>query len=276
MLQNTEVTMKRKSLKIFCFMLTLFCFSSVFYACDIIEDHKIFVTSSDISIGTTTGGGTYKTNYDVTLEATPKFEDNKFLAWIKDGFVVSQENPYTFVASKATEGKYTAIFNDDTLELLQLTNISFMLGGLPYGVEQEKIVSDFSDITISVGTNSDVYSKVASALNISPVDGIVSTNEFIILPYVFDKTKDYYIKFSTTAVITDSLDETQTEKKYPTQFKVEFEASENSNLTIVEDNNKFIVTRKNLTVDNTWLSGENIPNSIKLIFEKFSFEEDSE
>ena len=68
----------------------------------------------------------------------------------------------------------------------------------------------------------------------------------------------------------------KTEKKYPTQFKVEFEASENSNLTIVEDNNKFIVTRKNLTVDNTWLSGENIPNSIKLIFEKFSFEEDSE
>ena len=156
--------------KCLCLVLAALCVSFIFTGCDEIVDHKITVTSSDISTGTVFGYGTYKTGYEVTLTATPRSEQNAFLAWVKDGYIVSQENPYIFTASAETEGKYTAIFDSEYLNLLQLTSASVTIPGIPVDDGTlETVVTNFTDLSFQVGTTSD------SLLNLSNKESTAAT-----------------------------------------------------------------------------------------------------
>ena len=269
--------MKKLSLKILSIFLSVICFTVIFSGCEQIVDHKIEVTSLDISTGTTTGRGTYKTGYEVTIQATPKTNENNFLAWIKDGYIVSQENPYTFTASKETEGKYTAIFNSPSLNLLKLQDVSFSVPvGLNDSSVSEKIVSKFTDFSIQVGEYSDVLNNLASSKNIDPTPPVLYNNKFDILPYVFFTNKEYYFTISVTIEYTDTLSNTTETKKFPTTIKVNFNQSGNSqngNLTVSQpsENGSYVVTRENLTYDNSLITDTTTPVCV-LTFSKLNLE----
>ena len=275
MVKNYEVVMKKLSVKIISMVLSLICFTFIFSGCEQIVDHKIEVTSL-MSTGTTSGRGTYKTGYEVTLTATPKSEENNFLAWTKNGYIVSQKNPYTFTASKETEGKYIAIFNSPDLSLLQLTSVSF---SVPIGTNDsaisEKIVTKFTDFSIQVGEYSDVLGNLASSSDVEPTPPILYNNQFDILPYVFYKDKDYYFTISLTIEYTDTLSNATETKKFPTTIKVNFNQSapsQNGNLYITQENGIYTVTRQNLTYDNNLIINETTPPVCVMTFSKLNLE----
>jgi uncharacterized repeat protein (TIGR02543 family) len=60
-----------------------------------LTDYTVTVIIQPEGTGTVTGEGTYNIGDEVTLEATPS-AGYEFLNWRLDGFVVSDENPYTF------------------------------------------------------------------------------------------------------------------------------------------------------------------------------------
>lgn len=263
-------------------VLALFCLAFILTGCKEIKNHKITVTSWDITTGSVSGYGTYKTGYEVTLTATPKSEQNRFLAWLKDGYVVSQENPYTFTANDDTQGKYIAIFNSEYLDLLQLSSASVTLPGLPIeDGTQETTITSFTNISFQIGTSSDVLLNIATQENVTPTPPLVFTDDFTILPYVLDKDLEYYITFSMTVQYKDNLSGEITTKKYPTQIKINFSSlgtSQNGNLIIAQDETtgNYTITRKNLTADSSWTVTEEASPTFVLTFSSLSFEQPEE
>lgn len=118
--------------KITAFFLSLFlCLTAtVLFGCnEEIIDHKIFVTSSNIRYGTVSGEGYYKTNTDVTLKAFAN-EENQFVAWVKNGIIVSTDAEYTFIANTENEGKYVAIFQGENMQHYSLKNFQLIFNSL--------------------------------------------------------------------------------------------------------------------------------------------------
>lgn len=117
----------------------------VFGACDQkVETYEIEVTSSsEIQGGSAHGRGSYKENTTVILTAVP-IKENGFLAWVKnDEEIVSYQKEYSFIANKATEGKYTALFaSGDNFDFAELSSVS-------YGILSFKTKNDAYDATIS-------------------------------------------------------------------------------------------------------------------------------
>ena len=71
----------------------------------------VYVVSEDETIGTAGIDKPKNTVGDaVTLTAYPDMFSGTFKAWIKDGKVVSTQNPYTFTVDEASKGKYVATF----------------------------------------------------------------------------------------------------------------------------------------------------------------------
>ena len=274
--------MKNFTKKIFGILFAIVTMSFIFTGCETIENHKITVTSSSFSIGTVSGFGTYKTGYEVTLTATPKTEQNKFLAWVKDGYIVSKENPYIFTANKETEGKYTAIFDSEYMNLMQLSSASVTLPGLPIDDgTMENVISNITDISFQIGTSSDTLVSLAYKQNSAPTPPLFFTNEFTILPYVINFDSDYYITYSMTIEYTDTLSGTKTTKKFPTQIKFNLNSlgsSQSNNLTVTKDETtgNYIVTRKNLTADSSWTVTEETSPTFVLTFSTLSFESTEE
>ena len=135
--------------RIIALIVLCFVFCLPLFACnDPIYNHVISVTSSNIQKGTVSGSGTYKTNKNVTLTATPK-SGYSFIAWIKNEVIVSQDAEFTFTANKETEGKYTALFTTDTLEFFMITNYMLYLYTLPKEEQIEQIFIILSFIFVS-------------------------------------------------------------------------------------------------------------------------------
>ena len=268
--------------KCLCLVLAALCVSFIFTGCDEIVDHKITVTSSDISTGTVFGYGTYKTGYEVTLTATPRSEQNAFLAWVKDGYIVSQENPYIFTASAETEGKYTAIFDSEYLNLLQLTSASVTIPGIPVDDGTlETVVTNFTDLSFQVGTTSDALVNLANKEATAATPPLFFTDEFTIQPYVIDMDNTYYITFSMTVEYRDTLSGQTTTRRFPTQIRVNFNelgTSQNNTLTVSQDETTgiYIVTRTALTSDTSWTTTEGATPTFVLTFSKLSLEQPSE
>ena len=271
--------MKNNIIKCLSLVLAMFCISFIFTGCEVIKDHKITVTSWDISTGTVSGYGTYKTNYEVTITATPKSEQNRFLAWIKDGYIVSQENPYTFTASDDTQGKYIAIFNSEYLDLLQLTLACVTIPGMPIDDgTSETTVTNITNLSFEIGTSSDTLVSLATKGATVPTPPLTFTNEFTIQPYVINKETEYYITFSMTIEYTDRLSGEITTRRYPTQIRINFSnlgTTQNGNLTTEQDSTtgNYIITRKNLTADTSWTVTEDASPTFVLTFSSLSFEQ---
>lgn len=71
----------------------------------------VYVVSEDETIGTAGIDKPKNTVGEaVTLTAYPDMFSGTFKAWIKDGKVVSTQNPYTFTVDEASKGKYVATF----------------------------------------------------------------------------------------------------------------------------------------------------------------------
>lgn len=272
--------MKKSFPKILSFLLIAVLCVGLFSACEVIEDHKIQVTSWDIQTGTVTGYGTYKTNYDVSLVASPKSENNPFIAWIKDGFVVSRENPYNFKASRETEGKYTAIFNYEGLELMKISKVDLSLYGFPFGENEEKVVDRFSEISIEFGSSSDLLTKTAVITDAQPIEGILSTNEFILSPLVLSSKSEYYCNITLSATYRDTITGEESTKKYRTQLKIDFTKRGDlaNNVNIKQDGTQITITKRKLTVDVAWNTkddGNNPSSIVTMIFSPLQVEEEA-
>lgn len=182
------------------FCLCLCCF--IFTGCDDnIQDHEIFLTSQNINLGRVEGAGTYRTNEEVTITAIPTLQENSFILWMKNGFVVSYENPYTFVADKDTEGKYTAVFTSQDQDLVSLTGITYEETFIP-----ETTLREVSSINIYLD-NREFY----QTLNLSVKNLLVDENYFIthevsgITPeFILDYTQPIYAKIEITYVKEDN------------------------------------------------------------------------
>uniref|UniRef100_UPI003594198F beta strand repeat-containing protein n=1 Tax=Acetobacterium sp. TaxID=1872094 RepID=UPI003594198F len=107
-----------------------------------VVQYPITVTPSPAADGTVTGGGSFEEGASVTLTAIPNANYN-FIRWTQgDSDLAVSTNPqYTFTASEASQGQYTAIFEPETY----LVNISM--------VAQESIEDQ-----VSVSPAKDIYS----------------------------------------------------------------------------------------------------------------------
>lgn len=132
--------------KIAIFILSLLFCIPIFSGCnETIYDHQIFVTSSDIRLGSVNGDGIYKTNQIVKLTATQKSDENKFVCWIKDNEVVSNEFTYEFTATKQTEGKYTAVFYSPNSNFLYLEKIILIPNSVETSYELNELIITLSN-----------------------------------------------------------------------------------------------------------------------------------
>ena len=180
----------------------LCCCGFVFSGCnETIEDHQIFLTSQNIQLGRAEGAGTYKTHDEVTITAIPSDDEDTFILWMKNGFVISYENPYTFEASNETEGKYTAVFASEFQDLVSLSGInyeeSFISGTTLTEVRNINIFLD----------NREYYQTLNLSVNNLYLDQdfFVSHEATGITPeFVLDYTSPIYAKIEVTYVKTDS------------------------------------------------------------------------
>lgn len=193
--------MKNKCLMAFLCICMCFC-SLVLFGCnDNIEDHEIFLTSQNINLGRAEGAGIYKTNEEVTITAIPSGNEDTFILWMKNGFVVSYSNPYTFEANKETEGKYTAVFASENQDLISLTGVNYQEAFITGST-----VSEIRKINIYLD-NKEYY----QTLNLS-IDNIYIDENFFasyevsgITPeFVLDYTSPIYAKIEITYVKTDT------------------------------------------------------------------------
>jgi uncharacterized repeat protein (TIGR02543 family) len=107
--------------------------------------YPITVTPSPATGGTVAGGGTFEDGASVTLTAIPNANYN-FIRWTQgDSDLAVSTNPqYTFTASEASQGQYTAVFAPETY----LVNISMVA---QKSIEDQVSVSPAKDI-YSYGT----------------------------------------------------------------------------------------------------------------------------
>ena len=225
--------MKKSFIKLLCLAVAILSCSFIFAGCDEIKDHNIRVTSCDITLGTVSGYGVYKTNYEVTLTASPKSQNSAFIGWLKDGFLVSQETPYTFTASSDTEGKYIAIFNYENMNLYRLTSASVEAYGVTYEETSSETIEKFTDVTIGLGTTTGLYTAMASQKDVYLNGETLNASEFEILPYVVNTESSIYCSVTLTGEYINTNSSNIKEKKYQTQIKIDFsKLSENNNLNI--------------------------------------------
>uniref|UniRef100_UPI003593E5DA InlB B-repeat-containing protein n=1 Tax=Acetobacterium malicum TaxID=52692 RepID=UPI003593E5DA len=107
--------------------------------------YPITVTPSPAAGGTVAGGGSFEDGASVTLTAIPNVNYN-FIRWTQgDSDLAVSTNPqYTFTASEASQGQYTAVFAPETY----LVNISMVA---QKSIEDQVSVSPAKDI-YSYGT----------------------------------------------------------------------------------------------------------------------------
>lgn len=146
-----------------------------------------YVVSEDESVGTVgIDNATNKVGEEVTLTAYPDIFSGKFKAWMKDGKVVSTQNPYTFTVSDANKGKYVASF-----EKIDIANTGFYCVVRNVGHNRNLGLMGISDKTVSrdnrylknsimlLESNSDVmHSSPAFVLRITgTTDGYVGLDD---------------------------------------------------------------------------------------------------
>ena len=176
---------------------------------EVIADHKISVTSSNIQNGIVTGDGTYKTKQEVTLTATPK-NNHSFVAWIRNELIVSYDMTYTFIASNDTDGKYTALFTTDTLDYFMLKKVQYNISGLTLN-DEAWTLTHISELNITCGLTSGIYQELVSGKNIEmPNTGNLAAEEFDIIDKIFYMNKAYYFNIKTTYKYDINKNETLT------------------------------------------------------------------
>ena len=216
--------------RIIALIVLCFVFCLPLFACnDPIYNHVISVTSSNIQKGTVSGSGTYKTNKNVTLTATPK-SGYSFIAWIKNEVIVSQDAEFTFTANKETEGKYTALFTTDTLEFFMITNVSYDINGL--SLTTPTTLTNISNIDITSGTTAGLYQNLANLQNVEMNNtGNLSATGFNLSNKVFYINKIYYYNIKISYTYLDQNSNSQ-DSVIETDISVDF-----SNLNNIQEEN---------------------------------------
>lgn len=118
-------------------------------------EYPVAVTVSPDGGGTATGGGSFVNGAQVTLSATPGANYN-FVKWTQAGsnLAVSTNPQYTFTASAATQGNYTAVF------ALKTFSVNFKL-------DAQAAIANQVTITPSSGIFS--YGSVVSVNAVIPI-----------------------------------------------------------------------------------------------------------
>lgn len=155
----------KKTLKIF--VMLLFCLCPILLtACEAVDYFSITAMTSDDSLGRVDGyleskvaGGT-----EVTLVANSFNDDNPLLCWIKDNeTIVSvpklkpestvRDNTFKVIASQATEGQYTAIFNEQPASMKYAYVSSYTAKQNGVDIATENTTIDLSYAIMTAGTN---------------------------------------------------------------------------------------------------------------------------
>lgn len=230
------------------------CCAVLLFGCDEVRDHRITATSWDIACGTVSGYGTYKTNYEVTLRATPKTDQNAFIAWIKDDEIVSYDAEFTFIASAETEGKYIAIFNGPDLELIALNNVQLSFGNVTTGTESSQVLTSISNARLAYGESASLLKTIATHSEVSVSSGAISAelNEFDFAQAVLRDTTAYTFEFSYTANYVNSVTNvTSSSNLVSPRVRIDFsqDAIDTENLTMTKSGSVINITIRNITTD---------------------------
>jgi hypothetical protein len=224
--------------------------SSIFFAscaCSAqIEDHSIITTSSNIQKGTVSIGGIYKTNDTVTLSALAK-NGYQFISWIKGDLIVSYESEFSFIASRETEGKYTALFTTDELEFFMIKEISYDIAGLEMS-DDESSLNKVNFIEIESGTTSGLYQLLGNFDGaIADNTGNFSTKDFSLQEKIFYLDKEYHFVADFEYEYINNLTSTKDKNSLNAKFSIDFK---NLNNGEVNGNTK-TYTGTNYTITQT-------------------------
>ena len=117
----------KKSLKIFLCVICLLPLV-LLSSCGITQYYTITTTESDSTLGKGNGGSdvAMAEGTEITLSANEtKPETNPFICWIKDdNKIVSLEKNYSTTYSQSSSGKYTALFQETTINKTRYSTIS--------------------------------------------------------------------------------------------------------------------------------------------------------
>ena len=170
------------------FIVLILPLAFLFTACDDeIFMHNIEVTSSDSRLGDVSGAGRFQTNSVIELKATPR-GSNEFLGWVHKEKLVSKENPIRITVGAATEGKYTAVFDEDNIAWRSFKSATATVSG---GITNV-------NIALKAGQNIDFLTTVWSGDIAIVEDGIGFSeleNNFVMN---LSRTYDYEIVVTVT------------------------------------------------------------------------------
>lgn len=183
----------KKSLKIFLCVICLLPLV-LLSSCGITQYYTITTTESDSTLGKGNGGSdvAMAEGTEITLSANEtKPETNPFICWIKDdNKIVSLEKNYSTTYSQSSSGKYTALFQETTINKTRYSTITNV----------EIIGASSANLQISYAYTTALQNKILlEDLNIE--NGSTSTEKRNVLYFGGASGETNKIEFSFSAVL---------------------------------------------------------------------------
>lgn len=177
-----------------------------------LDSYDVIVKVNGAKYGDVYGGNdTYTVGTNITIKAKPKAttsqtSQNVFVCWVHDNKVVSTEAEYTFKLSFETAGTYVALFECADLEYVAINNLVINSGTfLNVGTAGASI----SKLSLKMGYSENRLIEVYSSDDVAFVNESLTLDSSSFLhdenfPYVFDKTRNLFVKVDITYLYSSS------------------------------------------------------------------------
>lgn len=216
-------------------------------------------SSNETQGGSVHGRGAYKSNSTVTLEAVPHQEDG-FLAWVKDDEqIVSYDKEYSFIASKETAGKYTALFANSNYEFAKLSDIFFNISSFKMIDEfiDNSYESKITSWTLEYNTITTLYKNLATMDTQNLEDGDNEFDTFSFDEKLFYLDKTYNFKLTINFQYTSTSNQQTVSEPLISIFSVNFADIFKSDNKKTQDSGGKITTKYITTTHTLTLEEEN-------------------
>lgn len=194
------------------------------FGCEEVSSFSVYAYSSSTIYGSVSGSGTYKEGNSVTLTANAK-QGSQVIGWIYQGSqLLEDDSSYkivtetekdeksqsqkvvksylTFTMSQTTQGKYTAVFDDNKMMYVKLS--SFRITSDPdVAGEEDSTTKDpimTSSINISQGSSSSNLTTIYTAETLEIKDNVDIIPNKISNVLKLSTTTSQYVKASTQIV----------------------------------------------------------------------------
>ena len=187
------VSTMRIKLNFFC-MLLIAVVAFSFVGCgENLQNYSILVQNY-LSYGIVEGSGTYLENSLVTIKTKQNNSDatieNKFLGWIHNNVLVSQEETYTFTIDKETAGTYIAVYKMNEPAVFTISSLSYT----PTKPSSTQTNMSLKEVRISCGANDSLYTLFQCITdNLEDTYKIEQLSDFT-SPFAFLDINDLYLK----------------------------------------------------------------------------------